>query len=53
MARGGLAIGRTERIPIGLAANLARYPKKNYVVVVVFVVACKMYSKVIISEFAI
>ncbi len=51
-ARGGLAIGRTGRIPGGLAANLARYPTFYfYFYVVVF--ACRMYTKVIISEFAI
>ncbi len=48
--RGGLAIGRTGTIPGGLAANLARYPT-FFSFYVVF--ACRIYTKVIISEFAI
>ncbi len=52
LIRGGLAIGRTGRIPGGLAANLARCPAfffffynlllLFYIVVVVFV-AYRMY----------
>ncbi len=51
-SRGGLAIGRTGRIPGGLAANLARYPTFFFFFYVV-VFACRMYTKVIISKFAI
>ncbi len=61
-ARGGLAIGRTGRIPGGLAGNLARCPA----FIIIFLIIYYYYfilmllfllptecTKVIISEFAI
>ncbi len=59
--RGGLAIGRTGRIPAGLAANLARCPAFIYffiiyyyyfILLLLFLLPTEC-TKVIISEFTI